>query len=787
LAYKNTLLSNLYYKMRLNYLITLFIFLPLTINAQKLIRNPYLQQPTESSIVIRWRTDLATTSRVTFYSSDSTKTITVSDSALNNNHFIKINNLQPETKYFYRVGNLRTDFIKGKDNYFITTPKSDSKRPIRLWAMGDFGDGTNEKYINNQRAVMNEYLKNKKEQHTDLWLWLGDNAYCCGYDDEFQTYVFNVYGNQIFGNTVVMPAAGNHEYYTNNTIEENKKTRKIPFFDMISPPTNGEAGGIPSGTKAYYSYNYGNTHFVVLDSYGMDEGKFILADKDSPQLKWLERDLAANKSLWTVIYYHHPVYTKRSHDSDAELDLVALRQVLVPVFDKYKVDLVMSGHSHVYERSYLIKGHTGHWMSFNSQFIVQNTDAQYTKNSRPIINKNEGTIYMTVGSAGRLDWNGDPQQHPTSAYANYEIGGSLVVTIDQNRLSGEWVCSDGVIRDKFTVFKDVNKTSKQTVEFGSKIKLKASWKGNFRWSNGVINKEEIEISPRKDTVITVTDSLGYLMDRFEISMLPQPKTLAKFATNEPVCSKKELKINFETQNTDFNKWNYTLELSDKNGDFTKPIVLAKSRENNFIFMLPDTLAEGDKYRLRVHSDADFFDEVPTNSFKINHQSEARFLNESQIPFEPETILKVQFKGSLPITYRINNLAEQKTDKLIEEIKVTHSESTTYSIQKLENVCGIGKIDDKKIIILAPLSIEENSQNITIYPNPAKDILFIENHSEKTLKTKISIFDSSGKRVFEKNSYLESKEEISLENLSNGTYFVEIRNRKGKWTRRMVKM
>jgi acid phosphatase type 7 len=761
--------------------------LTLTANAQKLIRNPYLQQPTESSIVIRWRTDLPTNSRISYYpASDSTKITTIADSLVYNNHSIKITNLQPDTKYFYRVGNLKTEFIKGANNYFITAPKADSKRPIRLWAMGDFGDGTNEKYINNQRNVMNQYLKNRKG-HTDLWLWLGDNAYCCGYDEEFQKFVFDVYGNPIFGNTPFMPAAGNHEYYAINLSDNPKKTRKIPFFDMISPPFNGEAGGTPSGTKAYYSYNYGNTHFVVLDSYGMDDEKYILADKDSPQLKWLERDLAANKSLWTVVYYHHPVYTKGSHDSDAEPDLVALRQVLVPVFDKYKVDIVMSGHSHTYERSFLIKGHTGHWMSFDSKFIVQNTNAEYSKFSRPIINKDEGTVYLTVGSAGRLDWNGDPQRHPTSAYSNYEIGGSLSLTIDQNRLSGEWVCSDGVIRDKFTIFKNVNKTSKQTVEFGSKVKLNASWRGNYRWSNGVINQDNIEFIPRKDTVVTVSDSLNYLMDRFEISVLPQPKTIAKIAENGVICSKKELKLNFETQNTDFNKWNYSLELSDKNGDFKTPIVLAKGRENNFTFVLPDTLVESDKYRLRVHSDADFFDEVPTNSFRINHLSEARFLNESQIPFEPETTLKVQFKGSFPITYRINNFAEQKTDKLIEEIKVTNSESVVYSIQKLENICGIGKIDDKKVAILAPLSIDENSQNITIYPNPASNVLFIENHSEKSLKTTISIFDSNGKKVFGKSTVFDSKEEISLENLSNGTYFVEIRNRKGKWTRRMVKM
>ena len=74
-------------------------------------------------------------------------------------------------------------------------------------------------------------------------------------------------------------------------------------------------------------------------------------NKQSPQYQWLEKDLAANKALWTIVFFHHPPYTKRSHDSDVEVALGEVRQTLVPLFDKYKVDLVLNGHSHVYELS----------------------------------------------------------------------------------------------------------------------------------------------------------------------------------------------------------------------------------------------------------------------------------------------------------------------------------------------------------------------------------------------------------------------------------------------------
>ena len=93
-------------------------------------------------------------------------------------------------------------------------------------------------------------------------------------------------------------------------------------------PTEGEMGGLASGTKEYYSYNFGNIHFVALDSYGLDEGKYRLYDPQSTQYKWLINDLEANKgkSLWTIITFHHPPYTKRSHDSNAEPELVAVRE-----------------------------------------------------------------------------------------------------------------------------------------------------------------------------------------------------------------------------------------------------------------------------------------------------------------------------------------------------------------------------------------------------------------------------------------------------------------------------
>jgi 3',5'-cyclic AMP phosphodiesterase CpdA len=766
------------------------IFLTLVISdfcfAQKVVRGPYLQQLTKNGVVLRWDTDKPTNSKWG-WSMDSKNFTFSKDQTLRTSHEAVISGLLPSTKYYYLVGSDNLDTVSyasfDKSNYFITAPAQEVKHPMNFWAMGDFGVASTEKYVQNQIDVRNQYLKNKAE-HTDLWLWLGDNAYCCGTQEEYQKQVFDIYGKDILTNTAVYPSPGNHEYYATATAP---KDRIIPYYDIITTPTRGEAGGVPSGTEAYYSFDYGNIHFVSLDTYGMDDGKFKIYDKQSPQLQWLERDLAANKSLWTIVFFHHPPYTKRSHDSDAEEDLRLIREALVPVFDKYKVDLVMSGHSHIYERSHLIKNHTGHSMSFSAkEHIVQNTNAFYTKTSKPIINKEEGTIYLVIGSAGRLDWNGRPDAHPSSVYSNYEIGGSVMLTVDENRLDGKWVCSDGVIRDKFTVFKNVNKTQKTTIEFGSKIKLSASWKGNYRWSNGIVNQQQIEVSPRKDSVITVTDSLGYLIDKFEIMVLPQPRIITQLLSNEVICTGKEVKLNFDLKNTILEKWNYTLELSDKNGTFNKPLTLAKGKTNSFIVTLPDTLSDGDKYLFRVKSDADFFDEVPTNPFRINRPIEARILNDSPIPFDTTLILKVQLTGSLPANLKITGLPEQKVENLLVEFKVKQMESATYEIEKLNNACGVGKINGSKITVLAPLSVEEQSQDFIIYPNPSKGIFYIESNIGKSIKTRLIIRDINGKRVFDKMTMLDTKDEISLDNFPSGIYVLELKNKNGKWSRKLIK-
>ena len=74
---------------------------------------------------------------------------------------------------------------------------------------------------------------------------------------------------------------------------------------------------------------------------------------------WLRNDLAATAQTWLLAFWHHPPYTKGSHNSDTETELVQMRQNILPILEDYGVDLVLTGHSHSYERSFLLDGHYG--------------------------------------------------------------------------------------------------------------------------------------------------------------------------------------------------------------------------------------------------------------------------------------------------------------------------------------------------------------------------------------------------------------------------------------------
>jgi hypothetical protein len=400
-------------------------------------RGPYLQWGASASIVARWRTDLATNSRVQFGTNLIDLNFTVDNLASVTEHEVTLTNLTSDTKYYYAIGST-TDVLAGADTnqFFVSAPVPGTLKPTRVWVLGDPGTGTA-----NQTAVRNAYYNFTGTRHTDLWLLLGDNVYENGLDSEYQSKFFNVYPSML-RKSVVWPALGNHD-----TAGATDFNNSYPYFSIFTLPTNG-ASGMPPVAEHYYSFDYANVHFVCLDSQTADRST------NGDMADWLRADLAANSNTWTVAYWHHPPYSKGSHDSDLESELVEMRENIVPILEAGGVDLVLCGHSHNYERSFLVDGHYDTSDTLTPAMKLDAGDGRESGNGPYRKPKGKfahrGTVYVVAGTSGQIG--GGTLDHPAMFLSLGNLG-SLVLDFDGNRLDARFIRQTGATDDYFTILK----------------------------------------------------------------------------------------------------------------------------------------------------------------------------------------------------------------------------------------------------------------------------------------------------------------------------------------------
>ncbi|MCG5055358.1 MAG: metallophosphoesterase [Myxococcales bacterium] len=220
-----------------------------------------------------------------------------------------VSNLAPDALYCYELHLDGTPIARAG---FRTPPLPDREEPVRFVAFGDSGDGGN-----SQAAVL-------AQMHTvpfDFMIHVGDIAYDTGTRVEFEKNFFDVYAD-LLARFPMFPASGNHEYETEAA---------APFREVFALPENGG----PEGRERWYSFDWGPVHFVVLDT-----------ELQGPtQAAWLDADLAAAKRPWTIVYGHRPPFSSAKRGGDEKF-----RTHFVPVLEKHRVPLVLSGHEHHYER-----------------------------------------------------------------------------------------------------------------------------------------------------------------------------------------------------------------------------------------------------------------------------------------------------------------------------------------------------------------------------------------------------------------------------------------------------
>ena len=405
-------------------------------HAEELARGPYLQNISTDAVTLRWRTDVSSDSRVWLGARPDSLSVVATEGDRGRNHELRITGLEPGTRYYYAIGSGAEQLASGADYFFETAPAS--AEPTRIWVLGDSGTGTS-----GQREVRDAYYDRAGASETDLVLMLGDNAYERGTDSDYQANLFDVYG-KILRRAPLWPTFGNHEGLTASS-----ESQSGPYYEIFTLPRQGEAGGVASGTEAWYSFDFGNIHFVCLNSYDVSRAP------DDRMVTWLRRDLAENDRDWTIAFFHHPPYSKGTHDSDVNPLMSEMRINVLPVLEQFGVDLVLTGHSHSYERSMFVDGYYGRSGGLRPRMILDDgsgREAETGAYTKPALGPvpHAGTVYAVVGVSGEAKT--ADLDHPVM-YTSRSVLGSMVIDIDGNRLDATQLDNTGAVVDSFTILK----------------------------------------------------------------------------------------------------------------------------------------------------------------------------------------------------------------------------------------------------------------------------------------------------------------------------------------------
>jgi predicted MPP superfamily phosphohydrolase len=254
----------------------------------------------------------------------------------------------------------------------ITLPnKADS---VKFMVMGDMGTGQRPQY-----EVAAEMAEAHKQFPFDFAIMLGDNLYGSQRPADFVSKFEQPYKPLLDAGVKFYAALGNHDDQDN---------RLYKPWNM-----NGER---------YYTYTKKNVRFFVLDS------DYI----DPKQLDWVTEQLKNSHDDWKIAYFHHPLYSSAGrHGSETDL-----RLILEPLFVKYGVNAVFSGHDHVYER----------------------------------VKPQKGIYYFVSGSAGQLR-RGDLKKSALTAAGFDQDQAFMLVEIDKETMSIEAISRTGKTVDSATL------------------------------------------------------------------------------------------------------------------------------------------------------------------------------------------------------------------------------------------------------------------------------------------------------------------------------------------------
>jgi predicted phosphodiesterase len=390
---------------RMRFIVLLLILLLLTHSALAgILAGPYLQNPTQTSITVRWISDDGGSSLV-FYGPNLKYSAKGSDGRWFDKlrcylHEVTITLLKPNSRYPYKV---QSGGTRSAAFTFKTAPESNT--PISFLAISDaqmkpdlpMTVAAIDKWVQPELIIFSGDLVDRPERVTD---WFG------GERSFFDVFTGKQPGAPILQNVPLFPSLGNHEYAKQPRTEANLDESKNleVYLALFSLP----------GNERYYSHDYGNTHFAHLNvsrSWTLKPKKkprLPLGDSiapGSPQFNWLANDLAQTNKKWTVVSLHQPIFglgtntdppysvPKKNLFGQYTYPKDILYDDLRILLEKNKVDLVIWGHNHVYQHFY----HNGiHYIEASSIGNTYGFKEKESHNLVPVYKNSEDRSFAFV-------------------------------------------------------------------------------------------------------------------------------------------------------------------------------------------------------------------------------------------------------------------------------------------------------------------------------------------------------------------------------------------------------
>ncbi len=234
-------------------------------------------------------------------------------------HEVRLTGLGAGTEYSYRI---TSDGVSSDVHRFTTAVEEAA--PFRFAFYGDNKDGPM-----NHRRVADAILAAEPA----LVIHNGDLVNTGWVAKQWDRLFFDP-ARRLMHAVPLYPVMGNHEMGAQL------------FLDYFSLP----------GNERWYSFDFGNAHFVVLES---DVDRML---DGSEQIAWLERDLAASEATWKFVNLHHPPFSASRDYHESER--LVRKNLLHPIFERHRVDMVFSGHDHNYERTLPIGSSGGHAVTY---------------------------------------------------------------------------------------------------------------------------------------------------------------------------------------------------------------------------------------------------------------------------------------------------------------------------------------------------------------------------------------------------------------------------------------